>query len=121
MPSGEGAGSDEIVIDEEMLEDQEQDQDPIVPEPTKAMFSSDQMEIKQEDDVPNSPGKQSSDIQSEVPTEINEQFVYFDPASTIPEADRQKPPSASLSSQSSDSSSGQKHTLVPSVTDDDSD
>lgn len=109
-----------MVIDEEILDDQGENPEPAVPEPPKAMFSSDGMEINQEDDVPNSPVKQSSEIQSEVPTEIDEEFVYFDPASTIPEADRQKTPSASLSSQSSDPSSGQKHTLVPSVRGDDS-
>jgi len=105
IPSGEGAGSDEIIIDEEMLEDQGEKQEPVVPEPRKAMFSSHEMEINQEDDVPNSPGKHSSEIQSEAPTEIDDGPLEVHSPSAAPKANRQNAPSPKSSSRSSDSTS----------------
>jgi hypothetical protein len=126
MAGGAVVGSDEIVIDEEMLDDQDQGQEIMVPEPPKAMSTS--SEIKREDDSPDSPGKPSSEADTEVTTAIDNGSLEVDTAPTSPEADIQKKLPLKLSSQSSHSSSGQdqenthvsSNTDVGSVTDSDS-
>jgi len=103
IPSGEEAGSDEIVIDEEMLDDQEQVQEAMVPRLPKAISTSDGSEIIQEDVSLDSPGKQSSEAGTEVPTEVDDGPLEVLSPIAPPEATSHNAPSPRYSNRSSNS------------------
>jgi hypothetical protein len=141
MAGGEGVGSDEIVIDEEMLEDGYREQEPTVSVPGIPKAMSPSSEIDQEDDTPDSPGKPPSQADTDVITDIDERPTKMKAATTTPEADWPSPrpieidtattpeadwphfssPEPKPSSQSSDSLSNQEESPPPSITGSDSD
>jgi hypothetical protein len=79
MAGEEGVGSDEIVIDEEMLDDDgAQDQEPTVSVPGNPKAISTISEISHEDHSPNSPGMMdlSKSIRRPVPRKQTDERRY---------------------------------------------
>jgi len=119
IPSGEGAGSDEIVIDGDMLDDQEQVQEAMVPKLPKAISTSDGSEIIQKDLSLDSPGKQSSEAGTEVPTEVDDGPLEVLSPIAPPKATSHNAPSPKLSNRSLHSSPSQGADPFPLNRDDD--